>query len=513
MVSGRMITPYPLCHAYPDLPIPSGRVNIQSAARKSFCFLPLTSREVLRTSLRKVKVRADSLLRSIQAAMELLPFERLRSALRDRSAVVGVIGLGYVGLPLSMAIARGSYRTLGFDIDPAKPPQLNEGKSYIGSVSSEELLRHVHAGAFLATSDFARLSECDVIVICVPTPLTRHRQPDLSFVTISAEQVAERLTPGKLVVLESTTYPGTTREVVQPILEASGLKAGQDFFVGFSPEREDPGNTAFETTTIPKVVAGAGEQSAELVELFYGSVVKKVVAVSSPDVAEAVKITENVFRAVNIALVNALKVVFAAMGIDIWEVIEAAKTKPFGYMPFYPGPGLGGHCIPIDPFYLTWKSREYDLSTRFIELAGEINVAMPAYVVERLAEALNRRQKRALSGARVLILGLSYKKNVPDIRESPTFKLMELLEKRGASADFHDPHVAVIPSTREHSEFAGRRSVPLQPQTLVGYDAVLISTDHDGVDYGLVAKHAALVIDTRNVMARNGLRGDGIVKA
>ena len=440
-------------------------------------------------------------------------FDKLRNALSARTATAGIIGLGYVGLPLSMAVARTAFKVIGFDVDPAKPPELNSGRSYIGAVPDEELGRLVQQGRFLATADFARLSECDVIVICVPTPLTRHRQPDLSYVESSTREVAKRLRPGQLVILESTTYPGTTREIVQPILEATGLVAGKDFFLGFSPEREDPGNPSFETATIPKVVAGLGRQASELVQAFYGAVVKKIVPVSSPDVAEAVKITENVFRAVNIALVNELKVVFSAMGIDVWEVIEAAKTKPFGYMPFYPGPGLGGHCIPIDPFYLTWKSREFDLPTRFIELAGEINIAMPKYVVDVLAQALGRRHQKTLNGAHILVLGLAYKKNVPDVRESPSFKLMELLEGRGANVDFHDPHVARIPNTREHSEFAGRSSTPLDSDRLAAYDAVLISTDHDAVDYALVAKCARLVVDTRNVMSRKSLTGDHLIKA
>ena len=435
------------------------------------------------------------------------------AALLDRSAVIGIIGLGYVGLPLSMAVARAGFRVIGFDIDAEKPPVLNSGKSYIGAVSNEELGRQVADNKFLATNDFGRLGECDVIVICVPTPLTRHHQPDMSYIESSGRQIAKTLRRGQLVILESTSYPGTTREVLKPILEDTGLVASKDFFLGFSPEREDPGNASFETATIPKVVAGLGADAAKLVEAFYAAAVKKIVPVSSPDVAEAVKITENVFRAVNIALVNELKVIFDAMGIDIWEVIEAAKTKPFGFMPFYPGPGLGGHCIPIDPFYLTWKSREFDLPTRFIELAGEINVAMPRYVVDRLARALDERQNQALNGARILILGLAYKKNIPDIRESPTFKLMELLKTRRAIVDYHDPFVAVIPKTREHSEFADMKSVAINSTNLANYDAVLISTDHDAVDYALIANHAKLIVDTRNVMERKNHFNSRVIKA
>jgi UDP-N-acetyl-D-glucosamine dehydrogenase len=440
-------------------------------------------------------------------------FERLRASLEDRSAVVGVIGLGYVGLPLAASAGRGGFRAVGFDIDPAKPEQLNEGRSYIDAVPNEELATLVDSGRFEATGDFDRLGECDVIVICVPTPLTRHREPDLSYIEETARQVAGRLRPGQLVVLESTTYPGTTREVLKPILETSGLLCGRDVFIGFSPEREDPGNAKFRTATIPKVVAGDGAEASELVTRFYGAVVEAVVPVSSPEVAEAVKITENVFRAVNIALVNELKLIYGAMGIDVWEVIEAAKTKPFGFMPFYPGPGLGGHCIPIDPFYLTWKSREFEIGTRFIELAGEINTAMPGHVVETLARALDARFKTALSAARILMIGLAYKPNVSDVRESPSFKLLEILEGRGARVEFHDPHVPEAPMTREHAAFGGRESTALDAETLAGFDAVLISTDHDAVDYGLLAGHAKLIVDTRNAMARRGLWGPSVVKA
>jgi UDP-N-acetyl-D-glucosamine dehydrogenase len=439
--------------------------------------------------------------------------ERLIALIGSRQATVGVIGLGYVGLPLAAAAARAGLGVLGFDVDPAKPARVNRGDSYIDAVGSEALLALVEAGRLTATTDFGRLGECEVVVICVPTPLTRQREPDLSYVEATATAIAASLRPGQLIVLESTTWPGTTREVVKPILEAGGLRSGSDFFLGFSPEREDPGNAEFGTRTIPKVVAGDGPAAGRAIEAFYGAVVQTVVPVSSPDVAEAVKITENVFRAVNIALVNELKMVFDRMGVDVWEVIEAAKTKPFGYMPFYPGPGLGGHCIPIDPFYLTWKSREYDMPTRFIELAGEINVSMPRYVVARLEEALDRRLGKSLGSARVLIVGLSYKRNVADVRESPTFKLMELMEGRGAEVAFHDPHVPVIPPTREHPAYAGRRSVALTGEALDAADAVLIATDHDAVDYGLLAARAALVIDTRNALERRGLGSDKVVKA
>lgn len=441
------------------------------------------------------------------------PADKLVALLEHRKAVVGVIGLGYVGLPLAAATARSGFRTIGLDVDPDKPLRLNRGESYINAVSSEELSRLVAKGAFEATTDATRLGECDVVVICVPTPLTKYREPDLTYIEATAQTIAVHLRRGQLIVLESTTYPGTTREVVKPILEAGGLRSGSDFFIGFSPEREDPGNADFETQTIPKVIAGDGPAGARAIEAFYGAVVKRVVPVSSPDVAEAVKITENVFRAVNIALVNELKMVFDRMGIDIWEVIDAAKTKPFGFMPFYPGPGLGGHCIPIDPFYLTWKSREYDMPTRFIELAGEINISMPRYVVSRLAEALDLRLKVALSSARVLIVGLAYKSNVADVRESPTFKLIELLEERGANVQFHDPFVPVIPPTREHSAYEGRRSTMISPEVLSDVHAVLIATDHEGVDYGMIAKQARLVVDTRNAFAKRGLVARNLVKA
>ena len=441
------------------------------------------------------------------------PAQALAGRLADRSASVGVIGLGYVGLPLAAACARAGFRTTGFDIDPRKPAQLNAGRSYIDAVSDDELGRLVAQQRFRATDDLTGLADCDVAAICVPTPLTRQREPDLSFVEATVRTIARTLRSGQLIVLESTTYPGTTREVVKPLLEQSGLRSGEDFFLAYSPEREDPGNTEFETRSIPKVVAGDGPVAARLAEAFYGAVVDRVTPVSSLDTAEAVKITENVFRAVNIALVNELKVVFDRMGVDIWEVIEAAKTKPFGYMPFYPGPGLGGHCIPIDPFYLTWKSREFDMPTRFIELAGEINLAMPRYVIAKLEDALDRRLGKSLGSSRVLIVGLAYKRNVGDVRESPTFKLLELLEARGAATSFHDPHVAAIPPTREHGSFAGRSSIPLSAEAIAEQDAVLIATDHDAVDYALIARHARLIVDTRNALERRGIVAVGVIKA
>ena len=438
-------------------------------------------------------------------------FESLEHRLAERRAKIGIIGLGYVGLPLAAAAARAGFPTTGFDVDPAKTEALSLGRSYNDAVSSDEVEGHISAGRLQATTDFGGLGTCDVIVICVPTPLTQHREPDLSYIEATARTIAGHLRPGQLVVLESTSYPGTTEDVLKPLLETSGLTSGREFWLGFSPEREDPGNKSFHTTNIPKVVAGDGPAALNLVSAFYAALVDKIIATSGPRAAEAVKLTENVFRAVNIALVNELKLVYDAMGVDVWEVIDAAATKPFGYMPFYPGPGLGGHCIPIDPFYLTWKAREYGLATRFIELAGEINVAMPRHVVGRLAEALDRRAGLALSAASVLIVGLAYKKNIGDTRESPGLKLMELLVDRGCTVEFHDPHLEEIPPTRSYPPLTGRRPVPLDAATLARFDAVLIVTDHDNIDYGLVSRHARLIVDTRNVMRRNGLPTENVV--
>ncbi|MEP1202177.1 nucleotide sugar dehydrogenase [Tateyamaria sp.] len=427
----------------------------------------------------------------------------LMQAITDRRARVAVIGLGYVGLPLAVTAARAGFAVTGLDIDATKMTSLDAGTSYIDAVSDADLT--AVAGRFDWSTDFARLAGADVIVICVPTPLTRQREPDLSFVETTTRTIAGHLRPGALVVLESTTWPGTTREVLIPILEAEGLKSGADIFVGFSPEREDPGNTSFRTATIPKIVAGEGAMAGDLTEAFYGAVVDTVVRVPDTATAEAVKITENIFRAVNIALVNELKVVYDAMGIDVWEVIRGAATKPFGYMPFYPGPGLGGHCIPIDPFYLTWRAREFDVPTRFIELAGEINTAMPRYVIDRLRAVLDGATGRGLNGADILLVGVAYKKNVSDMRESPAMRLMQLLEEAGAKAQFLDPHVPEIPPMREYGQFEARAAIAPEDVAAAGFDAVLIATDHDAVDYATLLDLGCPVVDTRNAIANRGL--------
>ena len=440
-----------------------------------------------------------------------LNVEDLVARFINRKAKIGVIGLGYVGLPLICAICEKNFNATGFDVDAGKIDKLKRGKSYIGNIHNNRIAGFVKSGKLKPTSKFSELSKMDAIIMCVPTPLNHNREPDMSYIVNSSETVAQYLRRGQLVVLESSTYPGTTNEVVRSILEqATGLKSGKDFFVAFSPEREDPGNPDYHTSTIPKVVGGDGAAALKLAKTMYDQFLTRTVAVSSAETAEAVKLTENIFRAVNIALVNELKVIYDAMGIDIWEVIEAAKTKPFGYMPFYPGPGLGGHCIPIDPFYLTWKAREFNVPTRFIELAGEINVSMPSYVVGKLVEALDGRSKKALNGARILLIGLAYKKNVADVRESPAFAVMEQLKRRKANVAFHDTHVDIVPPTREHADFTGLKSVALTPALLKAQDAVIIITNHDDIDYAMIAKHAPLVIDTRNALADVAKRGNSV---
>jgi UDP-N-acetyl-D-glucosamine dehydrogenase len=445
--------------------------------------------------------------------MSVKMVERLIAAFSRRQARIGVIGLGYVGLPLLVTVAERGFSALGFDIDRAKVDVLNAGGSYLRHISATTIAAARDAGRFAATDDFGRLAEMDAIILCVPTPLTKHREPDLRFIVSTSEEVAKYLRRDQLIVLESTTFPGTTYEVIRPILEGSGMRSGDDFFLAYSPEREDPGNAEFAMASIPKVIGGDGADALRLATVLYDALTVRTVPVSSLKAAEAVKLTENIFRSVNIALVNELKIVFEAMGIDVWEVIEAAATKPFGYMPFYPGPGLGGHCIPIDPFYLTWKAREFDVATRFIELSGEINAAMPRRVVDKTTEALSKRSGKALRGARVLLLGVAYKKNVDDIRESPALKIMEMLARRGASVSFHDPFIAEIPLTREHPDLVGRASVQLTDDTASSFDAAIICTDHDPVDYALLVERCGVVIDTRNACARRGIINDRVVKA
>jgi UDP-N-acetyl-D-glucosamine dehydrogenase len=420
----------------------------------------------------------------------------------ERQALIAVVGLGYVGLPLSLCACEAGFRVVGFDVNPERVEHLNRGRSPLRHILDARIAGVRSEERFAATSDPARLEAADAILICVPTPLGPHREPDLSFVEGTSRMLAEGLRPGQLVILESTTYPGTTREVVKPILEASGLRSGADFFLAYSPEREDPGNADFETSRIPKVVAGDGDDALRLASALYDCFVCRTIAVSSLEAAEAVKLTENIFRAVNIALVNELKVVFTAIGVDVFEVVEAAKTKPFGYMPFYPGPGLGGHCVPIDPFYLTWKARELGIATRFIELAGEVNASMPRYVVGRLRDELDRRFGKGLFGTRILIVGIAYKKNVDDMRESPALSIIDALDDAGARVDYHDPYFPIIPSTRRHPALAGKASVPLEGHNLARYDGAVIVTDHDIVDYTALLRFSKLIVDTRNVLAK-----------
>jgi UDP-N-acetyl-D-glucosamine dehydrogenase len=413
---------------------------------------------------------------------------------------IAIVGLGYVGLPLSLQFARSGVSVIGLDIDPEKVNAINAGRSYIKHIEGAAIAKEISNKTFTASTDFGSVRHVDAVVICVPTPLNKNREPDISYIIKTGESIAPHLHKGILVVLESTTYPGTTDEDLRKVLETgSGLKAGTDFHLAFSPEREDPGNPNSVVATIPKVIGGLTPACLEKTKALYGKAIKTLVPVSSCRAAEATKLLENIFRGVNIALVNELKVVYEAMGIDVWEVINAAKTKPFGFMAFYPGPGLGGHCIPIDPFYLTWKAREYGQSTRFIELAGEVNTAMPLHVVHRVAEALNNEQK-SVKGSKILLLGLSYKANVDDARESPTFVLMDLLEARGAEIAYHDPFVPVVPQTREHPHWAGVKSIAWEKNVISGYDCVLIATAHDAVNYKELGAWAKVIIDTRNVM-------------
>jgi len=457
--------------------------------------------------------------------------ESLLKKIEEKDAVIGIIGLGYVGLPLALAFTAKQFNVIGFDIDERKIPRIMEGNSYIKHIAPERILKAVISKKLTATSDFSRLVECDCIIICVPTPVDKHRQPDMSFIESSGRIVAKYLRRGQLISLESSTYPGTTDEVLLPLFEkvhlkeeehtekngngkANRFKVGVDYFLAFSPEREDPNNPDFNTENIPKLVGGVTPDCLELACKLYQSVIVKAVPVSSTRVAEAAKLLENIYRSVNIALVNELKMVFDMMGIDVWEVIEAAKTKPFGFHAFYPGPGLGGHCIPVDPFYLTWKAREYDLSTRFIELSGEINSFQPYYVLRKTMEALNKRYK-SLQGCNVLILGVSYKKNIDDLRESQSLKIIELFLKSGAVVDYSDPFVPSLPHTRKYKY--NMNSISLTCENISKYDVILLSTDHDDFDYAKIAEYAIsshrLIVDTRNAFERRGIKSSFIVKA
>lgn len=427
-------------------------------------------------------------------------FGWLKEKIKNKEARVGVIGLGYVGLPLVKLFLNAGFRVTGFDIDPKKVRTLNRGRSYIRHISTGELKIFLEQKKFEATTDFSKLRLIEVIIICVPTPLDAHKNPDLSFVLSTCRVIARYLRKGQLIVLESTTYPGTTEEEMLPLLEQTGLRAGQDFFLAFSPERENPGDKLYPTAKIPKVIGGLTKNCLRLAQALYGQVVIRTVPVSSPRVAEAVKLLENVFRSVNIAMVNEMKIIFERLGIDIWEVIQAASTKPFGYMPFYPGPGYGGHCIPVDPFYLTWKAKEVDYPTKFIELAGEINTRMPYYVVNKTIEALNR-QGKSIRGARILVIGIAYKKDIDDQRESPSLKIISLFREKGARVAYNDPYV---PRSSGHREYPGLelRSVPMTARRLKASDAVIIATDHSLYDYEWIARTAPLVVDTRNAIKR-----------
>ena len=444
---------------------------------------------------------------TMSPSMSAITLEKIQ----DKTALVGVVGLGYVGLPLIHAFIRGGLKCIGYDIDQKKIDSLQEGQSYIEHIPSDWIQQWQSEEKFEATAEMSRLSEADVVLICVPTPLSDSRDPDLSYVEGTTRWVSKALRKGQLVVLESTTYPGTTRDVMLPILEQGGLKVEEDFFLAYSPEREDPGNPDFSANSIPKVVGGYGEKSLELAKALYSNAVVQVVPVSSCEVAEACKILENTYRGVNIAMVNELKVLFQKLGIDVWEVINAAKTKPFGFQAFYPGPGLGGHCIPIDPFYLSWLARKNELSTRFIELAGEINTSMPLYVITRLAEALNEMGK-PIRGSKIGVLGVAYKKDVDDPRESPSFKLMELLQERGAVLSYSDPHIPVLPAMR-HYDVPRLASEDLTPDYLASLDCALIATDHSSFDYGMIVKHAPLVVDTRNATVDIDEGREKVVKA
>jgi UDP-N-acetyl-D-glucosamine dehydrogenase len=439
------------------------------------------------------------------------PFPQLLSRVQTGTATVGIIGLGYVGLPLARAFARAGFRVLGFDIDQHKVDKLNAGKSYIKQIP-DDTIAEMRVNRFEATDQFTRLGEADCVLICVPTPLTDAREPDLSFVVNSTHAIAGQLRKGQLIVLESTTYPSTTRGEVLPVLERTGLKAGRDFFLAFSPEREDPGNPTHSVSHIPKVVGGLCDRSGDAACALYEKIVPQVVRVSTPEIAEACKILENTYRAVNIALVNEMKVLYDRMGIDVWEVIDAAKTKPFGFQAFYPGPGLGGHCIPLDPFYLAWVAKRHGMNTRFIELAGEVNTSMPTFVVHKVGDALNDAGK-PVKGSKVGILGMAYKKDIDDPRESPGFELMDLLLKKGAVVTYNDPHIPSLPAMRHWPHLPPMESQPLTAEYLAAQDCVLIATDHTAYDYQFIVTHAKCVIDTRNATKKVPGRSRNVVAA
>ena len=450
---------------------------------------------------------------------------QLLKKIENKTAVIGIIGLGYVGLPLALEYATKGFKTIGFDIDERKIPILNSGKSYIKHIKEDKIKRTVNNKKFSATADFTRLPEADAIIICVPTPLNEHREPDMTYIENSGKMVAQYLRAGQFVSLESSTYPGTTEEILLPMFEnapvtqsvignkqsakVKKLIVGKDFYLAFSPEREDPNNPNYSTATIPKVVGGVTANCLKIALAIYNQVIVKTVPVSSPRAAEATKLLENIYRSINIALVNELKMVFERMNIDVWEVINAAATKPFGFQAFYPGPGLGGHCIPIDPFYLTWKAREFEISTKFIELAGEINTFMPYYVVEKAGEVLNK-YKKSLNGSQVLILGASYKKDIDDMRESPSLKLIEILREKGAKVDYNDPYVPKLPKTRKYQY--DMKSVELSKKNLAKYDLVLLSTDHTDYNYKFITSNSKLILDTRNAFERSGIKSEKVFK-
>lgn len=443
---------------------------------------------------------------------------QLLKKIENKTAVIGIIGLGYVGLPLALEYAVRGFKTIGFDIDERKIPILNSGKSYIKHIKADKIKKTVGNKKFFATADFTRLPEVDAIIICVPTPLNEHREPDMTYIENSGRMVAQYLREGQFVSLESSTYPGTTEEILLPMFENAPLNqklkrkkfvVGKDFFLAFSPEREDPNNPKYSTATIPKVVGGVTANCLKVALAIYNQVIVKTVPVSSPRAAEATKLLENIYRSINIALVNELKMVFERMNIDVWEVVDAAATKPFGFQAFYPGPGLGGHCIPIDPFYLTWKAREFEISTKFIELAGEINTFMPYYVVEKAGEVLNK-FKKSLNGSKVLILGASYKKDIDDMRESPSLKLIEILREKGAKVDYNDPYVPKLPKTRKYQY--DMESVELSKKNLTKYDLVLLSTDHSDYNYKFITANSKLILDTRNAFERAGVKSEKVFK-